>query len=135
MLKMVDELIRRNPYSDKLYLQRAKIEEELGQTDEACNDYKKIIHFLGRTSFPKKFLQNCPEFPTQTNSASMSAQTTRDTPITDAIFTVCEVPPSFPGGPAELGDYIRQNVRYPEAALKKKVQKRRFRVRYWSPLS
>lgn len=60
MLKMVNELIRRNPYSDKLYLQRANIERELGQTDAACRDYKMIIYFLGRTSFPKKFLQNCP---------------------------------------------------------------------------
>ena len=59
MLKMVNELIRRNPYSDKLYLQRANIEQQLGQTDAACRDYKMIVYFLGRTSFPKKFLQNC----------------------------------------------------------------------------
>ncbi len=60
MLKMVNELIRRNPYSDKLYLQRAKIEQELGQLDEACSDYKKIIYFLGKTQLPKQFVQNCP---------------------------------------------------------------------------
>ena len=60
MLKAVDELIRRNPYNEKLYLQRAKIEQELEQTDKACSDYKKIVYFLGRTSFPKHFIQNCP---------------------------------------------------------------------------
>ena len=122
MLRMVNELIRRNPYSDKLYLQRANIEQQLGQTDEACSDYKKIIYFLGRTSFPKKFLQNCPEFPTQGSSGSTLTQTTKRSPIEEEIFTVCEVPPSFPGGTTELDNYIRQNLRYPEAALNKKVQ-------------
>lgn len=61
MLECVNELIRRNPYSDKLYLQRAQIEQKLGQTDKACSDYKKIIYFLGRTRFPKHFVQNCPD--------------------------------------------------------------------------
>ena len=59
MLKAVDELIRRNPYNEKLYLQRAKIEQELGQSDKACIDYWKIINFLGKKHFPKQFLQNC----------------------------------------------------------------------------
>ena len=122
MLSMVSELIRRNPYSDKLYLQRANIEQQLGQTDEACSDYKKIIYFLGRTGFPKKFIQNCPEFPKQNGSETTSAQTTAQEPIEDEIFTVCEVPPSFPGGPGELDNYLRQNLRYPEAALNKKRQ-------------
>ncbi len=122
MLKMVNELIRRNPYSDKLYLQRANIEQQLGQTDGACSDYNKIIYFLGRTSFPKKFIQNCPEFPRHSSSETMSAQTTRQEPIEEEIFTVCEVPPSFPGGPTELDNFLRQNLRYPEAALNKKVQ-------------
>ncbi|GAB3011630.1 energy transducer TonB [Spirosoma pulveris] len=39
----------------------------------------------------------------------------------EEIFTVCEIPPSFPGGSAELGNYLRQNLRYPEAASKAKV--------------
>ena len=59
MLKCVNELIRRNPYSDKLYMQRANIKQQLGQTDAACSDYKKIIYFLGRKGLPKAFLQNC----------------------------------------------------------------------------
>ena len=122
MLKMVNELIRRNPYSDKLYLQRANIQQQLGQMDEACSDYKKIIYLLGRTGFPKKFLQNCPEFANQSGSETMSAQTTRQEPIEEEIFTVCEVPPSFPGGPIELDNFLRQNLRYPEAALNKKIQ-------------
>ncbi len=60
MLKCVDELIRRNPYSDKLYMQRANIQQQLDQTDAACRDYKMIIYFLGRKGLPKMFLQNCP---------------------------------------------------------------------------
>lgn len=40
----------------------------------------------------------------------------------EPIFTVCEVPPSFPGGNAQLDDYIRQNLRHPEKAIKNKVQ-------------
>lgn len=122
MLKMVNELIRRNPYSDKLYLQRANIEQQLGQPDEACRDFKKIIYFLGRTSFPKKFIQNCPESPMQVSSGTTSAQKAEQFPIEEEIFTVCEVPPSFPGGAAELDNFIRQNLRYPQAALNKKAQ-------------
>ena len=60
MLKCVNELIRRNPYSDKLYMQRANVEQQLGQTDAACSDYKKIIYFLGRKGLPKAFFENCP---------------------------------------------------------------------------
>ena len=122
MLKMVNELIRRNPYSDKLYLQRANIEQQFGQTDEACSDYKKIIYFLGRTSFPKQFVQNCPDLLNQRSSGTASARTTDYSPIEEEIFTVCEVPPSFPGGPTELNNFIRQNLRYPQADLKKKAK-------------
>lgn len=42
-IKHVNELIRRNPFNEKLYYCRAKAEHELGQTEEACNDYKKIL--------------------------------------------------------------------------------------------
>lgn len=122
MLKMVDELIRRNPYSDKLYFQRAKIEQELGLTEEACSDYKKIVYFLGRTSFPKQFLQNCPDPLNQRSSATTSIQPAGDSPIEEQIFTVVERPPTFPGGSVKLKDYIQQNLRYPEVALTNKVQ-------------
>lgn len=59
MLRAVDELIRRNPYSDRLYLQRAKVEQELGLTNEACRDLRKITDFLGKKHLPKQFFQNC----------------------------------------------------------------------------
>lgn len=42
------------------------------------------------------------------------------------IFTVVEVPPSFPGGMSRLGDYIRQNLRYPEAAINAKIEGKAF---------
>ncbi|HLK98083.1 MAG TPA: hypothetical protein VK364_09970, partial [Hymenobacter sp.] len=58
-LTQVNELIRRNPYSEKLYFQRANLEKQLGQTDEACRDYKNIINLLGKRHLPKLFIQNC----------------------------------------------------------------------------
>lgn len=119
MLQMVSELIRRNPYSDKLYFQRAKIERELGLTEEACNDYRKIVYFLGRTRFPKQFLLDCPEPHNQSSSATA---TTGNSPIEEEIFTVVERPPIFPGGAVELKDYLQQNLRYPEIALINKVE-------------
>lgn len=39
----------------------------------------------------------------------------------EEVFTVCEVPPSFPGGNALIRSYLQQNLRYPEAAVKAKV--------------
>ena len=44
----------------------------------------------------------------------------------EEIFTVVKSPPSFPGGNARLQDYIRKNLRYPEDAIKNKVQGRVF---------
>jgi DNA-binding SARP family transcriptional activator len=58
-LTQINELIRRNPYSEKLYFQRANLEKQLGQTDEACRDYKNIINLLGKRHLPKLFIQNC----------------------------------------------------------------------------
>lgn len=37
------------------------------------------------------------------------------------MFSVVEVPPSFSTGNDQIGAYLRQNLRYPEAALKAKV--------------
>ncbi|GAB3905796.1 hypothetical protein GCM10028803_37190 [Larkinella knui] len=34
------------------------------------------------------------------------------------VFTIVEVPPTFPGGMNKLGEYIRTNLKYPEAARK-----------------
>lgn len=62
----------------------------------------------------------------QGSLATKSVQTTGQSPTpvdyNEPIFTVCEVPPSFPGGNARLDDYIRQNLRYPQDAINKKVQ-------------
>lgn len=40
----------------------------------------------------------------------------------EEVFTVVQVPPSFPGGNAQIGPYLRQNLRYPEAAMNAKVE-------------
>ena len=58
--KQVSELIRRNPYNAKLYLQRANIAQSLDQLDQACRDYRMITNFLGNRHLPKQFTQNCP---------------------------------------------------------------------------
>lgn len=34
------------------------------------------------------------------------------------VFTVTEIPPQFPGGMNQLGEYLRKNRRYPETARK-----------------
>ncbi|GAB3548370.1 energy transducer TonB [Spirosoma fluminis] len=46
------------------------------------------------------------------------------TPMT--VFTVVEQPPAFPGGMAKLSTYLRQNLRYPEAAQKAGIKGRSF---------
>lgn len=46
--------------------------------------------------------------------------------VNDEIFTVVEKQPEFPGGMEELTQFISQNLRYPEAAQKAKVQGRVF---------
>ena len=43
-------------------------------------------------------------------------------PIEEAIFTVVEEPPSFPGGPTKLDEFIQTHLRYPVVAIKKNVQ-------------
>ncbi|MCX6213085.1 energy transducer TonB [Spirosoma sp.] len=62
----------------------------------------------------------------QRSQTTQSSQTVSQPFVTEEIFTVCEVPPSFPGGNALIRDYLRQNLRYPEAAIKAKVQGRVF---------
>ncbi|GAB4022958.1 energy transducer TonB [Spirosoma koreense] len=42
------------------------------------------------------------------------------------IFTVVEQPPQFPGGMRKLGDYIKQNLHYPEAARTARLEGRVF---------
>ncbi|HEV7346810.1 energy transducer TonB [Telluribacter sp.] len=42
------------------------------------------------------------------------------------VFTIVEVQPEFPGGIEALKRYLKQNVKYPEAAAKAKVQGRVF---------
>jgi len=42
------------------------------------------------------------------------------------IFTVVEQHPEFPGGMNKLGNYLRKNLRYPEAARKAGIEGRGF---------
>ncbi|ADB41345.1 energy transducer TonB [Spirosoma linguale] len=58
----------------------------------------------------------------QRTQATQSGQATSQSPIEGEVFTVVEVPPSFPGGNARLSSYLQENLRYPEAAIKAKVQ-------------
>jgi TonB family protein len=41
--------------------------------------------------------------------------------ITDEVYTVVEHQPEFPGGMAQLGKYLRENLKYPKAAERAKV--------------
>lgn len=59
---------------------------------------------------------------TQSGQTNQSlSQATNQSVMEEEVFTVCEVPPSFPGGNAQIGSYLRQNLHYPEAARQAKV--------------
>ncbi|SOD96766.1 energy transducer TonB [Spirosoma fluviale] len=58
----------------------------------------------------------------QRSLPTQSSQTDYQAAIDEEVFTVVEVPPGFPGGNAGLSSYLRENLRYPEAAIKAKVQ-------------
>lgn len=60
------------------------------------------------------------------SSATQAPQDTYQAAINEEVFTVCEVPPSFPGGNERISGYLRQNLRYPEEAIKARVQGRVF---------
>lgn len=48
-----------------------------------------------------------------------------DAPQNDKpVLTNVEVPPTFPGGEAELMKFIAMNIRYPESAQEKRIQGR-----------
>ena len=40
------------------------------------------------------------------------------------VYDVVEVMPEYPGGMSEMMNFLHHNVRYPEAAMKKKIQGR-----------
>ena len=70
-----------------------------------------------------------PRSQTTQSGQSTHQSVTQATPqpvMDEEVFTVCEVPPRFPGGMAQFSHYIRQNLRYPEAARKAKVDGRVF---------
>ena len=51
-------------------------------------------------------------------------QSPKDSVNTNGFICITETQPQFPGGPKALREYLRQNVRYPEAAARKKVKGR-----------
>lgn len=61
----------------------------------------------------------------------MCTQSEKDLPVSAArkpvkvegeVFTVVEDHPQFPGGMKKLGEYLGENLKYPEAAVKAKVE-------------
>lgn len=68
---------------------------------------------------------NQRSLPTKSGQTTSRTEASADNGY-DEIFTVVEVPPSFPGGMSRLGDYIRQNLRYPEAAINAKIEGKAF---------
>jgi protein TonB len=54
-------------------------------------------------------------------SVGVKAQTTpRDK--TKQIYLTADIPPSFPGGTAELNKYLHDEIKYPAAEKKKKIE-------------
>ncbi len=60
--------------------------------------------------------------------SAQAQQTSADSNSAPAriIFTVVQEPPQFPGGMNKLDKYLRQNLHYPEAARKARVEGRVF---------
>lgn len=58
-LKYLNELIRRNPYNESLYLMRGNAYYNLGKQQKACEDFNKIQTFL-RKDVPTVVSQMCP---------------------------------------------------------------------------
>lgn len=54
----------------------------------------------------------------QSARAQQAPPDTASSRSTRQIFTVTEVPPQFPGGMSQLGEYMRKNLRYPEGVRK-----------------
>lgn len=71
------------------------------------------------------FVMACSQrsIPTHSGQAIREPSTlsTDQSPRVEEVFTVVQVPPSFPAGNDKIGSYLRQNLRYPEAALIAKV--------------
>ncbi|WP_461100278.1 energy transducer TonB [Spirosoma koreense] len=71
------------------------------------------------------FIMACGQrsVPTHSGQAIRESSTlsTDQSPWVEEVFTVVEVPPRFPTGNDQIGTYLRQHLRYPEAALKAKV--------------
>lgn len=63
-----------------------------------------------------------PQTETQTASAIPAADTLPPPVIAkEEIFTFVEQPPTFPGGDSALNGFLGDNIRYPKAALEKKI--------------
>lgn len=63
-----------------------------------------------------------PQTETQTASAIPAADTLPPPVVAkEEIFTFVEQPPTFPGGDSALNGFLGDNIRYPKAALEKKI--------------
>lgn len=58
-LKYLNELIRRNPYHESLYLMRGNAYHNLGKQEKACEDFNKVRTFL-RKDIPAVISKICP---------------------------------------------------------------------------
>ena len=68
-----------------------------------------------------------PDQPQSESAVAVEKNSARNTANVDGeIFTVVEQQPEFKGGMAALGNYLQNNLKYPEAARKANVQGRVF---------
>ncbi|CAN5368489.1 M56 family metallopeptidase [soil metagenome] len=56
------------------------------------------------------------------SEASVQTSARKPVKVEGEVFTVVENQPEFPGGMKKIGEYIAQNLHYPEAAQKAKVE-------------
>ena len=80
---------------------------------------RKTIFFIAILSSLTSCVQNktsCKKIQVETPTESYDSDTL------DVIYTIVEVPPSFPGGEKALDEFISSNLKYPDAAMQKGVQ-------------
>lgn len=57
-------------------------------------------------------------------STTMAQDKNTQADIQNKVYNVVEQQPSFPGGPGALNSWLRENVKYPAAAIENRVQGR-----------
>ena len=73
---------------------------------------------------PKTPVEKYPENPLFCYDPVYEPENKTEVELANKIYKAAETPPQYPGGNAELTKYIKDNLRYPEGAIKDSIQGR-----------